>query len=62
MSWLIEQLGKQLCQPYHGVEVLISGGDEKRAKNNSAFKLDCHVGLIMQGFITVSGKKLIFER
>lgn len=58
MSWP----GIQLCQPYHGVGVGISGGDEKRGKNNLVFKADCHVRLIVQGFITVSGKKLIFER
>lgn len=45
----------------HGVGVGISGGDEKRDKNNLVFQVDCHVRLFMQGFITVSGKKLIFE-
>lgn len=62
MSWLIEWPGKQLCQPYCGAGVGISGGDEKRGKNNLVFKVDCRVRLIMQGFITVSGKKLIFKR
>lgn len=46
--------------PCYGV--WISGGDEQRGKNNLMFKVDCHVRLIMQAFITVSGKKLNFER
>lgn len=42
--------------------VWISSGDEQRGKNNLVFKVDCHVRLIMQAFVTVSGKKLNFER
>lgn len=63
VSWLTEWHSKQLwCQPLHGVEFGISCRDEKRGKNNLVLKVDCHVTLIMQGFVTVSGKKLIFER
>lgn len=62
MNWLIEWPRKQLSQACCDAGVGISGGDEKRGKNNLAFKVDCYVRLIMQGFITVLGKKLIFER
>lgn len=62
MSWLIEWPSKQLCQPWHGVGFGLSGGDEKMSKNNLVLKVDCHVRLIVQGFVIVSGEKLIFER
>lgn len=32
------------------------------SKNNLVLKVDCHVRLIVQGFVIVSGEKLIFER
>lgn len=62
MNWLIEWPRKQLSRACCGAGVGISGGDEKRGKNNLVFKVDCYVRLIIQGFVTVHGKKLIFER